>query len=84
MIKKEIGEIGTFLRRLRFEHNESQDEMATRLGVTAPYISLLEYKQPVNKKIAVKIIKAYGLTGQVKDKFADMVTRDIVKRFWGK
>ena len=84
MVKKEISEIGQFLRRLRFEHEDSQETMAAKLGVTAPYISLLEYKQPVNKKLAVKIIKAYNLTGAGKDAFVNMVTNDIVRRFWGR
>jgi transcriptional regulator with XRE-family HTH domain len=84
MIKKETSEIGSFLRRLRFDNNESQDEMAARLGVTAPYISLLEFRQPLTKKIAIKIIKVYGLSGKTKDTFVDMVTKDVVRRFWGK
>ena len=83
MIKKKTGEIGSFLRRLRFESNESQDDMAAKLGVTAPYISLLEGRQALNKKIAIKIIKAYGLSGKTKDDFVQMVTNDIVNRFWG-
>jgi transcriptional regulator with XRE-family HTH domain len=84
MIKKEASEIGVFLRKLRFERNESQDEMAVKLGVTAPYISLLEGRQPVTKKIAIRLIKAYGLSEKDKNAFVGMVTRDIVRRFWGK
>jgi len=80
---KKLTDIGKFLRRLRFEHEESQDDMATRLGVTAPYISLLEARQPLTKNLALKIIKVYNLEGTAKSKFVDMVTRDIVKRFWG-
>ena len=84
MLKKEISEIGAFLRRLRFENNESQEEMAVKLGVTAPYISLLEYRQPLTRKIAFSIIRAYGLNGSAKDSFVNMVTNDIVRRFWKK
>jgi len=83
MIKREINEIGSFLRRLRFESNESQDEMAVKLGVSAPYISLLGYKKQITKKIAIKIIKAYGLSGETKNHFIQMVTNDVVNRFWG-
>jgi len=84
MVKKQISEIGTWLRKLRFDRNESQDDMAVKLGVTAPYISLMEYRQPVTKKIAVKIIREYNLAGRDKDNFVDIVTRDVVRRYWGK
>ena len=84
MVKKEVSEIGAYLRRLRFEHNEGQEDMAKKLDVTAPYISLLEYKQPVTRKLAVKIMQAYNLSEKEKAIFIDMVTRDIVKRFWRK
>jgi plasmid maintenance system antidote protein VapI len=83
MNNKGLTDVGMFLKRLRFEHNESQEEMATRLGITPPYISLLGAKQPMTKKIAVKIIREYRLEGKAKDQFVDMVTRDIVRRFWG-
>jgi len=83
MIKKEVSEIGVFLRKLRFENNEGQEDMANRLGVTPAYISLLEKKQPLTKKIAVKIINGYGLNGNAKDAFIKMVSQDIVTRFWG-
>jgi transcriptional regulator with XRE-family HTH domain len=82
MIKKEISEIGSFLRKLRFDQNESQSDMAERLGVSTPFVSLLESKQPITKNTAVKIIQCYNLSGQVKQEFIDMVTRDVVKRFW--
>ena len=80
---KKLTDVGRFLRQLRFEREESQEEMAKRLGVTAPYISLLEGRQPVTKKLALKIIKAYNLEGNAKAGFVDMVTRDVVRRFWG-
>lgn len=82
MIKKEISEIGSFLRKLRFEHSESQSDMAEKLGVSTPFVSLLEGKQPITRNIAVKIIQCYNLSGQVKQDFIDMVTKDVVKRFW--
>jgi transcriptional regulator with XRE-family HTH domain len=82
-MEKELTEVGKFLRRLRFERDEKQEEMAKRLGVTAAYISLLGAKQPVTKKIAVKIISVYGLTGKEKNDFVDMVSRDVIRRFWG-
>ena len=83
MAKKETSEVGSYLRRLRFENNENQEDMAAKLGVTTPYISLLERRQPLTKKIAVKIINVYGLKGKEKDSFVNMVSRDIVSRFWG-
>jgi plasmid maintenance system antidote protein VapI len=79
----ELTEVGKFLRRIRFEHNENQEEMAKRLGVTAPYISLLGAKQPMTRKIAVKILSIYGLAGKEKQDFVDMVSRDVIQRFWG-
>jgi len=82
MIKKETSEIGLFLRRLRFDNNESQSDMAAKLNVSTPYISLLEDKQPVTRNIAFKIIGCYNLSGKAKQDFIDMVTRDVVKRFW--
>jgi transcriptional regulator with XRE-family HTH domain len=83
MNNKELTDVGMFLRRLRFEYGESQEEMAKRLGVTAPYISILGAKQPMTKKLAVKVISVYRLEGKEKDAFVDMVTRDVVRRFWG-
>jgi transcriptional regulator with XRE-family HTH domain len=83
MSDKKLTDVGVFLRRLRFDHQENQEEMAKRLGVTATYISLLGSKQPVTKKIAMKIISAYRLSEKDKETFVAMVTRDIVKRFWG-
>lgn len=80
---KNLSDVGKFLRKLRFDLEESQEEMANRLGVTAPYISLLGFKQPVTKKLALKIIKEYNLDGDTKAMFVDIVTRDIVRRFWG-
>ena len=75
--------VGKFLRRLRFEHEESQEEMANRLGVTAPYISMLGGKQPVTKKLAMNIISVYGLNGKAKDDFVKIVSQDIIMRYWG-
>jgi transcriptional regulator with XRE-family HTH domain len=84
MNNKGLTDVGMFLRQLRFEHNENQEEMAKRLGViTAPYISLLGAKQPVTKKIVAKIIREYRLDGKAKDQFVDMVSRDVIRRFWG-
>jgi len=83
MKKKETSEIASFLRRLRFEQNENQADMANRLGVSTPFISLLESKQPITKNITIKIIQCYNLSGKVKQDFIDMVTKDVVKRFWG-
>ncbi|MDR2597298.1 MAG: helix-turn-helix transcriptional regulator [Treponema sp.] len=56
--------------------------MADKLGVTRSYVSLMEGKQPLNKKMVIKIIQCYNLSGQVKQDFIDMVTRDVVRRFW--
>ena len=80
--EKKLTEVGQFLRKLRFEYEESQEEMAERLGVTAAYICLLGSRQPVTKKLALKIIKTYNLEDNAKAGFVDMVTRDIVRRFW--
>jgi len=84
MIKKEVSQIGAFLRKLRFDREESQEDMAIRLGVTAPYISLIEKKQAITKQLAVKIITIYNLTGKEKDLFVNIVSQDIINRFWGK
>jgi len=80
---KTLTEVGKFLRKLRFDRGEGQEEMAKKLGVSVPYISLLGGRQPVTKKLALKLIKEYNLDGNAKAQFVDMVTRDIVKRFWG-
>ena len=81
--EKKLTEVGQFLRRLRFEHEESQEEMAEKLGVTAAYICLLGARQPMTKKLAVKVIKEYNLQGTAKANFIDIVTKDVVRRFWG-
>jgi transcriptional regulator with XRE-family HTH domain len=78
----DLTDVGKFLRKLRFEHDEGQDEMAVRLGVSTPYISLLGSKQPITKSLALKIIKEYNLEGNAKANFVDLVTRDVVRRFW--
>jgi len=83
MVKKKINDIGSFLRKLRFDNNETQEDMASKLGVTPAYISLLEFRQPITKKMALKIIKTYSLSDKDKDVFVNMITNDIVKRFWG-
>ena len=79
---KELSDVGKFLRQLRFNREESQEDMAVRLGVTTPYISLLGGKQPITKKLAVKIIQSYNLSDEEKAAFIDLVTRDVVQRFW--
>ena len=83
-VNKKLTSIGKFLRKLRFENEESQDDMARRLGVTSPYISLLGSKQPLTKKLALKIISEYCLIGKDKDSFVNMVSQDIINRFWNK
>jgi len=81
-MKAELTDVGKFLRQLRFNREESQEDMAVRLGVTTPYISLLGGKQPITKKLAVKIIQSYNLSDEEKAAFIDLVTRDVVQRFW--
>ena len=83
MIKKELSEIGAFIRKLRFDHDESGGDMAAKLGVTRSHISLLEGKQPITKKLALKIIKEYNLDDASRKTFVDIITRDVVRRFWG-
>jgi plasmid maintenance system antidote protein VapI len=82
-VKKKLSDVGKFLRKLRFENDEDQDEMANRLGVSTPYISLLGAKQPITRNLALRIIKEYKLEGEVKDAFIGIVSKDIVRRFWG-
>jgi plasmid maintenance system antidote protein VapI len=82
--KKKMTEVGKFLRQLRFDLEENHEEMAKRLGVTTPYISLLGGRQPITRKLALKIIKEYKLEGKVRDSFVTIVSNDIVRRFWGK
>jgi len=80
---KKRSEVGKFLRQLRFDHDESQEEMAAKLGVATSYISLLGGRQPVTKKLALKIIKEYNLDDASRKTFVDIITRDVVRRFWG-
>jgi len=79
----EMTEVGRFLKQLRFERDEGQEEMAEKLGVTKSYISLLGSRQAIPKTLVFKVIKEYNLDETAKAKFIDIVTRDVVRRFWG-
>lgn len=54
--------IGTRLRRLRREHNQSQAQMAESVGVSTTYINLLENNQrSLSVKVLMLIADAYGV-----------------------
>lgn len=54
--------VGTRLRRLRREQNQSQAQMAQAVGVSTAYINLLENNQrSLSVKVLVSIADAYGI-----------------------
>ena len=54
--------VGTRLRRLRREQNQSQAQMARSVGVSTAYINLLENNQrSLSVKVLVSIADAYGI-----------------------
>lgn len=54
--------VGTQLRQLRREHNQSQAQMAKSVGVSTAYINLLENNQrSLSVKVLMSIADAYGV-----------------------
>lgn len=54
---------GQDLRRARKEHGWTQKEAAARLGVSQPYLSLLEAgKRPVTRRLAYRLAHGYKLS----------------------
>lgn len=64
-----VTNFGKFLRKLRIDEDESAEEMASKLGVTKSYLSLVETgKRTVPKKWIDLITKNYELsTFQLKE-----------------
>jgi transcriptional regulator with XRE-family HTH domain len=82
-MRKRTNEVADFLRKLRFENNESQTEMAVRVGTSMATISLAEARAQMTSSLARKIINAYSLNDSDKKKFTDIVSRAVLKRYWG-
>lgn len=57
--------IGPQLRQLRRAHNQTQADMAARLGVSASYVNLLENNQrSLSVKVLLALTDAYGVAWQ--------------------
>lgn len=63
MKKKDIPEIGKFIRKIRIDNEETGPQMGERLGVSRSYISAIELgKRTMSNKTRNKFIKEYNLT----------------------
>ena len=84
-MRKDVTEVGRFLRKLRIDANEVLYDMAKKIGCSSSFISALELgKRPVPTDFQQKIAIAYGLTPeqqsalqQAIDQSANSVTIDF-------
>lgn len=65
MINKETNDLGKFLRRIRLDRNEYQQEMADKLGTTPQYLSRVELgRRTASQTFINKLIDVYELTAR--------------------
>ncbi len=76
-MKKDVTEVGRFLRKLRIDANEVLYDMAQKLGCTSAFISSLELgKRPVPVEFQQKIIETYFLTPKQQEEFQHAVDQN--------
>ena len=57
--------VGPRLRQLRRDHGHTQADMASRLGVSAAYVNLMEHNQrSLSVRVLVGLLEAYGVDWQ--------------------
>lgn len=65
--------LGKYLHKLRFINNETQKEMAKRLGITATMLTYIEQgKRKLSDKLFKRLAKEYDLTWFKIDKFNEL------------
>ena len=73
-----LTEFGKFCRKLRIDHNETQQDIANYLGVTTAYLSTVEHgKRNISEKIVDKLISRYNLSGAKLNQFKSTITNSV-------
>ena len=73
-----LTEFGKFCRKLRVDHDETQQDIADYLGVTTAYLSTVEHgKRNISEKIVDKLISRYNLSGAKLNQFKSTITNSI-------
>ena len=73
-----LTEFGKFCRKLRVDHDETQQDIANYLGVTTAYLSTVEHgKRNISEKIVDKLISRYNLSGAKLNQFKSTITNSI-------
>ena len=73
-----LTEFGKFCRKLRIDHNETQQDIANYLGVTTAYLSTVEHgKRNISEKLVDKLISRYNLSGAKLNQFKSTITNSI-------
>lgn len=73
-----LTEFGKFCRKLRVDHDETQQDIANYLGVTTAYLSTVEHgKRNISEKIVDKLISRYNLSGAKLNRFKSTITNSI-------
>ena len=81
--------VGPRLRQLRRDHGHTQADMASRLGVSAAYINLMEHNQrSLSVRVLVGLLESYGvdwqdLVNDVDDKTFDDLRQAMKDPFFG-
>lgn len=73
--------LGTQLRQLRKLRGLSQEELASRTGLSRPYLSKLECNQEINPTVETLESLAKALGGEIRDFFAANETDDSFSGF---
>ena len=77
-MKKNVPEIGKFLRKLRIDSNEVLYDMAHKLGCTSAFISSLELgKRPVPAEFQQKVTELYNLSLEQQEEFQRAVDQSV-------
>ena len=71
-----MTELGKFLKKLRIDHDETQMEMAKKLGCASAFISCIERGlKNIPCEIHEKILNTYIFTEDKKEEFTKIVFR---------
>ena len=77
-MKKKSDAFGPVLRRIRLEKHLTQEELSERLGVAAPYVSMLEsgHKYP-NLEMFFRIAEALDVRpGRMMEEMEERIRRE--------
>ena len=75
-----LTEFGKFLRKLRIDNGELLKDMAIKLNVTPPFLSMVETgRRSIPKKWEEEIEKIYSLSLKEKEELIDILNRNEEK-----